>query len=274
MTIVRVQKDMIDRKALMRSQQDGEHGFVRSGHVRLCLHGWRVERCKQVKWYHQRVLELREQFQDPELHPRTAPAMAASWLRLNCLSSLPTSPDAINDVQANDYLEKFEKALKNLMQAQNLGRAAMQPAARFVRLLRDALASGRCHITLRTGRLRPPIGRGLRLEGVESAGDSLKGTVRPGRGTYYHRRLCARLATGSSGPAIGWIDGQARRSVSQPERVHGGGSKTISGYATAISASGSAICINTCSRTVSWCGTRKPRTKRRTAILSPYARGI
>jgi hypothetical protein len=87
--------------------------------------------------------------------------------------------------------------LKKLAHAQNPDHAAMQPAARFVRLLRDALASGRCHITARSG--GEPTHKLAVACGWKQQTSQKNVSTRPDEDVIQFWI--------SSGPTIGWIEG-------------------------------------------------------------------
>jgi hypothetical protein len=150
MILIRVRKNAVDREKLTAAQQAAAQGLFAQAMFGF-IQWLAPDRARRVKWYQARVLELREEFYDDLAHPRTAPAMAGKLAALELMIEYFCTTGAINDAQAEDHLKKFRAALKTLAQAQNPDRAATEPAARFVRLLRDALASGRCHITARSG---------------------------------------------------------------------------------------------------------------------------
>jgi hypothetical protein len=187
--VIRVRKNAVNREALTRAQHDAAQGLFAQAEFGFIV--WLArDRPKHVEWYQERTLKLRAAFQDEAAHPRTAPAMAGKMAALELAIEFACDSGAISDEQAADFLVRFETALKKLAQVQNPDYAAMQPAARFVRLLRDALASGRGHITTRSGAAPPAhLAAGCGWKGFD--GQANNG---------------GRLE--SSGPNIGWIDGR------------------------------------------------------------------
>jgi hypothetical protein len=178
LTILHVRKDSIDRQALTRSQQDGARGlFAQSmfGFIRWLARN----RQARLDYYHRRRLELRERFQVEDAHPRTADAMGAKMACLELVVEYACDAGAFNDIQAEEWLAKFEEALIKVAQAQTPDRSVVDPAERYVHLLRDALAAGRCHITSATG-VMPP-------QGIASA--------------------CGWKDLMPAGAPIGWLDG-------------------------------------------------------------------
>jgi hypothetical protein len=154
LTILHVRKDSIDRQALKRSQQDGARGlFVRSmfGFIRWLARN----RQAHLDLFHRRRLELRERFQVEDAHPRTSDAMAAKMATLELVIAFACDAGAINDIQAEEWIAKFEEALMKVAQAQTPDRSVVDPAERYVHQLRYALAAGRCHITSPTGVMPP-----------------------------------------------------------------------------------------------------------------------
>jgi hypothetical protein len=81
--------------------------------------------------------------------------MAAKMATLELLIEYACDAGALSDTQAEEWITKFEAALITVAQAQTPDRSVADPAERFVHLLRDALAGGRCHITSATGVMPP-----------------------------------------------------------------------------------------------------------------------
>src|SRR5262249_23453898 len=134
MTIIRATKNAVDRKKLTLSQRDAAQGLF--AQAMFTYVQWMArDRTRWLELYAKRVLYWRQTLQDDEAPPRTAPGMAGKMAALELMIEYACDSEAINDAQAEDYLAKFETALKNLARAQNPDHAAMQPAARFVRLL-------------------------------------------------------------------------------------------------------------------------------------------
>jgi hypothetical protein len=179
LTILHVRKDSIDRQALMRNQQDGARGLLAQsmfGFIKWLARN----RQASLDHYHRRRLELRERFQVEDAHPRTSDAMAAKMATLELVVEFACDAGAFNDTQAEEWIAKFEEALIKVAQAQTPDRSVVDPAERFVHLLRDALAAGRCHITSATD-VRP-------LEKIAPA--------------------CGWKDSMPTGVPIGWLDGE------------------------------------------------------------------
>jgi hypothetical protein len=154
LTILHVRKDSIDRQALTRSQQDGARGLF--AHSMFGFIRWLArDRQARLDYYHRRRLELRERFQVEDAHPRTSDAMAAKMAALELVIEYACDAGAINDIQAEEWLARFEQALIKVAHTQVPDRSVVDPAERFVHLLRDALAAGRCHITSAAGDMPP-----------------------------------------------------------------------------------------------------------------------
>jgi hypothetical protein len=150
LTVLYLHRDLINRKALTRSQQDGAEGrFARSmfGFVRWLAR----DRQAYLDYYHRRVSAITEDFRVESAHPRTAPAMAAKMGALELFLEYACETGALNDAQAIEWAEKFKAALLKASDAQVPDASVAEPAERFVHLLRDALAAARCHITNRSG---------------------------------------------------------------------------------------------------------------------------
>jgi hypothetical protein len=155
LTVVYTRKGAVDRQALSRSQRDGAQGlFAQSmfGFVQWLA----LNRQSRLDWYHRRVLELRKWFENEKSHPRAAPAMAAKMAALELVIEYACDCSAFNDDQADEWRVKFLAALGDAAESQTPDPSFVEPAERFVSLLRDALAAGRCHISTRAGGM-PPV---------------------------------------------------------------------------------------------------------------------
>jgi hypothetical protein len=184
LTILHVRKDSLDRQAFKRSQQDGARGlFAQSmfGFIKWLAR----DRQARLDYYHRRRLELRERFQVEDAHPRTSDAMAAKMACLELVVEYACDAGALNDGLAEELLATFEQALIKVAHTQIPDNSVVDPAERFVHLLRDALAAGRCHIT-DVGGVIPPsdIASACGWKPAKTGGDLM-----------------------SAGLPIGWLDG-------------------------------------------------------------------
>jgi hypothetical protein len=150
LTVLHIHRDLIDQKALTRSQRDGAEG--RFAQAMFGFVQW-LARDRQVRLdhYHRRLTELTTKFQDQSAHPRTAPAMAAKMATMELFIEFACEAGALNDQQATDWEGRFMAALLKVSDAQVPDASLTEPAERFVYLLRDALAAGRCHIVSCSG---------------------------------------------------------------------------------------------------------------------------
>jgi hypothetical protein len=187
LTVLHIHRDLIDRKALARSQRDGSDG--RFAQAMFGFVEWLArDRRARLDQYHRRLTELTAKFQDQSAHPRTAPAMAAKMAAMELFIEFAYEAGALNDQQATDWEGKFMGALLKGSDAQIPDASLTEPAERFVYLLRDALAAGRCHIASCSGampllELAPICG----WKQVQLNNDG-KGTGVPG------------------GPLVGWLE--------------------------------------------------------------------
>jgi hypothetical protein len=189
LTVIYARKDVVDRQALTRSQQDGAAGlFAQSmfGFVKWLAR----DRQGRLDWYRQRVLDLRRRFQDEDAHPRTAPAMAAKMAALELVIEYGCDSGAFSDTQVEEWNAKFLAALIQAAENQSPDRSFVDVAERFIGLLRDALAAGRCYLTNRTGAMPPvDLARTCGWRNTPSSSSSNPPTLV------------------ASGPMIGWLEG-------------------------------------------------------------------
>ena len=207
LTVMYARKGAVDCRALSRSQRDGAQGlFAQSmfGFIRWMARN----RQSHLDWSRQRALELRKHFEDDEAHPRAAPAMAAKMAVLELVIEYACNCGAFNDDQADEWRVKFLAALKKAAESQTPDRSFVEPAERFVNLLRDALAAGRCHITTKAGGMPTVPAANDAASRLAAATDTLQND------SFDLARACGwkNMSNGSSslvpaGPAIGWVDG-------------------------------------------------------------------
>jgi hypothetical protein len=182
LTLLHLQRDLIDLKALTRSQRDGAEGkFAKAmfGFVRWVAR----DRQARLDYYHRRVNELTEKFRNESAHPRTAPAMAAKMAVLEFLVKYASEAGALDDVEADAWNTKFMAALLKTAEAQVPDRSLIEPPERFLRLVENALEAGRCHLVSASGDMLP---------------DDL--TLKCG----WRRNINGSWET--AGPLIGWVD--------------------------------------------------------------------
>jgi hypothetical protein len=115
--------------------------------------------------------------------------MAAKMAALELFIECACEAGALNDQQAADWQVKFMAALLKASNAQVPDTSLTEPAERFVCLLRDALAAGRCHIASSSGSMPllelAPICGWKQVQNTDGNGTGVPG-----------------------GPLIGWLEGQ------------------------------------------------------------------
>lgn len=188
LTILYLNRNLIDLTALTRSQRDGREGrFAKAmfGFVQWLAR----DRQSRLDYYHRRLNELAEKFLDESAHPRTAPAIAAKMAVLELFVEYAAEARALNEAQAEEWQAKFKAALLDTANAQVPDRSVTEMAERFVCLLRDALVAGRCHITSASGAM-PLIELAPICGWKDVKNNDGKGTGVPG------------------GPSVGWLEGE------------------------------------------------------------------
>jgi hypothetical protein len=188
LTVLYLHRDLVDRQALTRSQQDAAKGLFAQAMFGFIQ--WLArDRQGHLDYYHRRVGELTGEFQSASAHPRTAPAMAARMAALEIFIEYAGEAGALNDQQAVDWQVRFKGALLDASDAQAPDRSLTEPAERFVHLFRDALAAGRCHIVTSSGAM-PLIELAPICGWKQVQNNDGNGTGVPG------------------GPLVGWLEGQ------------------------------------------------------------------
>jgi len=178
--IQELSKNTIDTGHLTKCQQDANGGFyaeAMGGFVR-----WVAGRHDEaLVWFHQKITEYRTRALRNMAHARTPDIVANLQAAFELFLEFCLASGAVDAAERDCMAARCWEALHDAAAAQAKHQAAMEPAARFLLLLRSALVSGQAHLEARSG--------GEPERGSESCG--------------WRDSSGARFAKGD---CIGWVD--------------------------------------------------------------------
>ncbi|HEX4110938.1 MAG TPA: PriCT-2 domain-containing protein [Stellaceae bacterium] len=149
--IARIRKQDVNLDILSKLQRYAAQGLLAeamAGYVRwLAAVGadkWR-EKCAGY------MIDQRAKLAAEGDHARTAGNVASMMIGIEALAHFAQHIGAIDETESKHLVERARKSLLDLAAAQGEEQAEEDPALRFVRLIGEGLAAGRCHLTNKRG---------------------------------------------------------------------------------------------------------------------------
>ena len=147
MVVLNLGRGAIDRQRLSAMQ---EH--ARAGLFAATMSGFLRWLAQQLPDLHRdlpgRQLALREKMIERGLPPDRSASQAASlWLGLELFMRFARASGAVGDAEADEILDRCGVALRGLFESQREAQHDADETLQFLRLLRAALLSGRCHLS-------------------------------------------------------------------------------------------------------------------------------
>ncbi|MGY6217742.1 hypothetical protein ACW73L_21495 [Methylolobus aquaticus] len=147
MVVLNLSRGAIDRHRLTQMQD-----HARAGLFAATMSGFLRWLAQQLPDLHRdlpgRQLALREKMIERGLPPDRSASQAASlWLGLELFMRFARESGAVGDAEADEILERCGVALRGLFDSQREAQHDADETLQFLRLLRAALLSGRCHLS-------------------------------------------------------------------------------------------------------------------------------
>jgi hypothetical protein len=140
LVVVDVERDQVDTRVLTDLQKNG----ARLAHAMRAYIEWLQPRLPKLQQSLPKEVErLRDSFQQAGRHARQAGSLAILQLGLQAFTAFATEAGAMTEAEAERLLARSHDALATLGQRQGSHLGTIDPAERFVEVLREEIAQGR-----------------------------------------------------------------------------------------------------------------------------------